>query len=74
MSLESFFNWFTDELQYVLFIVVLVLLLVAVAKRAWIFAVGVLIAGAFIGIFVLNPDSILALSEWFSDKLNIGGD
>ncbi|TMN20857.1 TcpD family membrane protein [Lentibacillus cibarius] len=72
MSFQPLFNWFTEEIQYVLFFIIIVLLMVAVFKRAWLFAVGVLIAGSIIGIFVLNPDLILRLSEWFSKKLKIG--
>ncbi|TMN20942.1 TcpD family membrane protein [Lentibacillus cibarius] len=72
MSLEPLFSWFTEEIQYVLFFIIIVLLMVAVFKRAWLFAAGVLIAGSIIGIFVLNPDLILGLSEWFNKKLKIG--
>lgn len=74
MSLEPLFSWFTEEIQYVLFFIIIVLLMVAVFKRAWLFAVGVLIAGSIIGIFVLNPDLILGLSEWFNKSSTLGSE
>ncbi len=71
MSVSGLFNWFSTEIKYVLFIALFVLLIVTAFKRAWIAMVGVLIGLAFIGIFIVNPNAILSLSQWLASKLSI---
>jgi len=72
ISLRGFYTWFSDQVKWALFIVLLALLIVAIVKRAWIYAVGVLVGLALIGIFILNPEALLGISEWLGDLLNIG--
>lgn len=73
MSLQGFFEWFTTEVKYVLFIILIIVVLVTAYKRAWIAMIGSLVGLAFIGIFVLDPEKLLGVSEWLGTKLSIGG-
>lgn len=73
MSLSGLFEWFTAEIKYALFIAFFVLLLVTAFKRAWIALIGVVIGMAVIGIFIVDPEIIISISEWLTDKLNFGG-
>ncbi|PID03792.1 hypothetical protein CSV67_03900 [Sporosarcina sp. P2] len=72
MSLEGLFNWASQEIKWALFIVLFVALIVTAFKRAWIALVGVLIGLAFIGIFIVNPDTLISISEFIAEKLNLG--
>lgn len=71
ISLQGFFTWIQQQAQYGLFIVLIILILVFAAKRAWIAMVGAIIGLAGVGIFILNPDVISDLALWLGDKLNI---
>ncbi|GGA56287.1 hypothetical protein GCM10007416_31880 [Kroppenstedtia guangzhouensis] len=72
MTLATLFDWFKEQVQYVLFGVMIVVLLVTAYKRAWIMMIGALVGIAFIGVFVFNPDIIENVSEWLAEKLDIG--
>lgn len=72
MSLSELFTWFSTEVKWAMFIVLLVLLIVTAFKRAWVAMVGVILGLAFIGIFIVNPDVILSLSDWLAGLLSIG--
>lgn len=72
MGLEEVFNWVKEQAGYVLMIVLIVVVLVTAAKRAWIAMLGAVIGIAFVGIFIVNPNVIVNLSEWFGEKLKLG--
>ena len=72
MSLEGLFTWFSQEIKWALFIVLFVALIVTAFKRAWIAMVGVVIGLAFIGIFIIQPDILINISEFIAEKLNLG--
>jgi uncharacterized membrane protein len=72
MGLEELFNWVKEQAGYVLMMVLIVVILVTAAKRAWIAMIGALIGIAFVGIFIVNPNVIVNLSEWFGEKLSLG--
>ena len=72
MGLEELFNWVKEQAGYVLMMVLIVVILVTAAKRAWIAMIGALIGIAFVGIFIVNPTVIVDLSEWFGEKLSLG--
>lgn len=72
MSLSELFTWFSNEVKWAMFIVLLVLLIVTAFKRAWVAMVGVVLGLAFIGIFIAKPDIILNLSDWLAGLLSIG--
>jgi uncharacterized membrane protein len=72
MGLEELFNWVKEQAGYVLMIVLIIVILITAAKRAWIAMLGALIGIAFVGIFVANPNVITDLSEWLGEKLNLG--
>ena len=72
MGLEELFNWVKEQAGYVLMMVLIVVILVTAAKRAWIAMIGALIGIAFVGIFIVNPNVIVDLSEWFGEKLSLG--
>ena len=72
MSLEGLFTWFSAEIKWALFIVLLGLMIVTAFKRAWIAMIGILVGMAFIGIFIVNPETLITLSEWLSGLLGIG--
>ncbi|MEK5069589.1 hypothetical protein [Sporosarcina sp. FSL K6-1508] len=72
MSLEGLFTWISEEIKWALFIVLFVALIVTAFKRAWIALIGVLIGLAFIGIFIVNPEVLINISEFFAEKLNLG--
>lgn len=71
VSLQGVFEWLQQQAQYALFIVLLILIIVFGAKRAWIAMIGAIIGLAAIGIFILKPDIITDLATWLSDKLNM---
>jgi len=72
VGLEGLFSWIQEQVKYVLFIALFIALIVTAFQRAWIAMVGVIIGLAFVGIFIINPDVIVELGNWFSDKLRIG--
>jgi hypothetical protein len=72
MGLEELFNWVKEQAGYVLMMVLIVVILITAAKRAWIAMIGALIGIAFVGIFIVNPTVIVDLSEWFGEKLSLG--
>lgn len=72
MGLEEIFNWVKEQAGYVLMIVLIIVILVTAAKRAWIAMMGAIVGLAFVGIFIVNPTVIVDLAEWFGSKLNIG--
>ena len=72
MSISSLWDWFSTEIRYVLFFAMAILMIVCIVKRAWIMLVVSIIGLAFIGIFIINPDTILSLAEWLGNKLNLG--
>lgn len=72
MSLQGFADWFMQQVEIVLIIVFVILLIVTAYKRAWIVMAGVIVGFSFIGIFVVNPDVLLSLSEWMNDKIRLG--
>lgn len=72
MTLEALFEWFKEQVQYVLFFTLIVVLIVTGYRRAWLAMIGSLIGLAFIGIFIFNPDAIRPVSEWLGEKLNLG--
>lgn len=71
MSIQGVYEWFTAEVQWALMIGLLVLLIVTAFKRAWIAMIGVLIGMAFIGMFIINPNLILDLAEWFTGMFGL---
>lgn len=72
MSFEGVYEWFLEQGKYVLFSVAIVVALVCAFKRAWIALLGSVVALAFLGIFVADPEAILSLSDFFKEKLSIG--
>lgn len=72
MSISSLWDWFATEIRYVLFFAMAILMIVCIVKRAWIMLVVSILGLAFIGIFIIQPDTILSLAEWLGDKLNLG--
>lgn len=72
MSLADLFEWFKEQVQYVLFFVLLIILIVSGFKRAWIAMISALFGVTFIGMFVFDPELIQNVSEWLSGKLAIG--
>jgi uncharacterized membrane protein len=71
ISLQGVFEWIKTQAQYALFIVLIILILVFAAKRAWIAMIGSIVGLALVGIFILNPDIISDIASWFGDKLNM---
>lgn len=71
MSLAGLFSWVMEQARYVLFIALVILILWTGAKRAWIAMIGALIGLAFIGIFIINPEILVGISEWATDRLNL---
>lgn len=71
VGLSKFFDWFKEQAKYVLFIVLLALLIVTMVRRAWIQFIGVLVGLGLVGIFILQPESLLKLSSWLAGKLSI---
>lgn len=72
MSLEGIFQWFSEQIYYILLFVFFIVLLTTAYKRAWLTMIGSIIGLAFIGIFVVDPDVLLNLSEWLGGQLNLG--
>lgn len=72
MSIEGVYEWFAEQVKYALFLVLLVLLIVTAFKRAWIAMVGVIVGLTFIAIFIIDPDVIITLGTWLTEKLDFG--
>lgn len=72
MGLGGFFDWFQEQVKYVLFFALFIALIVTAFQRAWIAMVGVIVGLAFIGIFIVQPDMIIDLGSWISDKVRLG--
>jgi len=72
MGLGDFFSWGQEQIKYVLFLALFVALIVTAFKRAWIAMIGVVVGLSFIAIFVVNPEMLVSLGEWISDKLSLG--
>lgn len=73
MDLSTLFEWLKEQASYVLMIIGIIIILVTAAQRRWTAMIGAIIAIAFIGIFVLNPEIIKTMSNWLNDKVNLGG-
>lgn len=72
MGLDGLFAWFQTQIKYALFIVLFILLIVTAYKRAWIALAGVVIGLSFLAIFVVNPEMLISLGSWLSEKLKLG--
>lgn len=72
MGLQGISDWIIAQVEILLLIVFVILLIVTAYKRAWIAMAAVIIGFAFIGIFVVNPDVVLTLSEWLNNRLQLG--
>lgn len=72
MTLADLFDWFKEQVGYVLFFAMIVVLLVSAFRQAWIAMIGSLVGIAFIGVFVFDPDIIRNVSEWLAGKIKLG--
>jgi len=70
-GVKGLFDWIQEQAKWLLFGAFIIILLVTMIKRAWIAAVGLCVGFALVGVFVLNPDSLLGLSRWLSDMLSL---
>lgn len=71
ISLQGLFEWFQTQAKYGLFIILLVVVLWFASKRAWIALIGAVVGLTVVGMFILNPDIISDLAEWFGGLINI---
>ena len=71
MSFQPFYQWFLEQINYILIMAVIGLMVWCAFKRAWIMAFSVLIVGAIIGIFIWNPDMLKKVSQWFGGMFNL---
>ncbi|MFS0815422.1 TcpD family membrane protein [Lysinibacillus sp. 1P01SD] len=69
MSLKSFYDWFMQQIEYIILIVFIVLLIGTAYKRAWIAMVGVIIGIGFIAIFIFFPDTLKTIATWVKDMV-----
>lgn len=72
VSLKGFFDWFKQQAEIVLFIILLALLIVTIVRRAWVQALGILVGLMLLGIFIWKPSIIMNLSKWLAGKLSLG--
>jgi len=72
MSLQGIADWIIQQVEILLIIAFVILLIVTAYKRAWIAMAAVIVGFAFIGIFIVNPNILLNLSEWLNGMLQIG--
>lgn len=72
MGLGELFSWGQEQVKYVLFLALFVALIVTAYKRAWIAMIGVVVGLSFIAIFVVNPEMLMDLGSWISNKLSLG--
>lgn len=72
MGLQGIADWILAQVEILLLIVFVILLIVTAYKRAWIAMAAVIVGFAFIGIFVVNPNILLTLSEWLNGRLQLG--
>ena len=71
VSLKGFFDWFKQQAEIVLFIILLALLIVTIVRRAWVQALGILVGLMLLGIFIWKPSIIMNLSKWLAGKLSL---
>ena len=72
MDISGLYTWFSGQVVWALYIVLLVLLIVTAFKRAWIAMIGVILGMAVIGMLVVNPEIIKALATWLAEKISLG--
>lgn len=72
MGLEGVFTWIMEQARYLLFIALIAIILFTAVKRAWLAMAGALVGLAFVGIFIINPEILIGISEWFTGALNLG--
>lgn len=70
-SLQGLTQWIQEQAQYALFIVLIFVMIIFAAKRAWIGLIGAVFALAVVGVFIVDPDVLKKLSEWVGEKLNM---
>lgn len=73
MDIQGLYTWFSGQVSWALYIVLLILLIVTAFKRAWIAMIGVIVGMAVIGMFVINPTIIESVASWLSGLINLGG-
>lgn len=72
LGLGDFFSWGQEQMRYLLFLGLFIALVVTAFKRAWIAMIGVIVGLAFVAIFIVQPDMIIRLGQWFSKTLSLG--
>lgn len=72
MSLQSLFEWGQEQSKYALFIILFILLAVLGFRRAWLAMIATIIGLAFIGIFIVKPDTMIAIGQWINDSIRLG--
>lgn len=73
MDIQGLYTWFSGQVTWALYIVLLILLIVTAFKRAWIAMIGVIVGMAVIGMFIVQPDIISTIAEWLAEKIKLGG-
>lgn len=70
MSLESGYEWFMQQIEYVILIVFICALIGTAYKRAWIAMIGVILGIGFIAIFIFFPDMLKTVATWVKDMVS----
>lgn len=65
-SFQPAYEWFTGELQWIFLIIFIAILVFFVSKKAWMGATLFIVGAAFLGIFLLQPETLLSLAESFA--------
>lgn len=71
MDFSNGLEWASTQAKYILFIALFVVLIVTAYKRAWIAMIGVILGLAFVAIFIINPETIITLSEWLARLIGL---
>lgn len=70
---ENIGNWFLDQLFWAALIIIAFALVVCLAKRAWVGAIGVVVGGAIILAIIVSPDTLKTIGQSLWNIVNNGG-
>lgn len=70
-SINDLFEWGSNQIDYVLYVVMFVMILFFAFKRAWIALISTIVGLAFLAIFVTEPVILIRLAEWLAGKLSV---
>ncbi|MEH6973492.1 hypothetical protein [Bacillus sp. JJ675] len=72
-DLNGAFEWVQGQAKIVIYIVLILVLVTMVWKRAWIAMVLYIIGVSAAVIFILEPDLLENIANWLAETTSVGG-